>query len=695
MIRRVKKHAVPTFVIGTGVGFIFLGLFILWVALLPTPDLSSFEDRKVVESTKIYDRTGEVLLYDVNKDIRRSSISLSSISPYIRNATVALEDDTFYQHFGIRPISVVRAALANLVRGEFSQGGSTITQQVVKNSVLTTEKLISRKIKEWFLAIKLEQAYTKDEILETYLNESPYGGTLYGVEEASQNFFGVSASDVTLAEAAYLAALPKAPTFFSPYGNNREALESRKNFALRRMLELDFISEEEYDDAMKEQVVFEGRRDSSILAPHFVFYVQEELEEMYGPRFLETGGVKVITTLDYDLQNKAEAIVNQYALENAEKFDAENAALVSLDPRNGEILTMVGSRDYFDQEIDGNFNIAIAERQPGSTFKPFVYAQALREGYTRDTVVFDVATQFSTECRPTDLTSESPCYSPGNYDNTFRGPMKFIDALAQSVNIPAVKALYLAGIQDAITLASRMGLTTLEDPARYGLSLVLGGGEVKLLDMVSAYGVFAAEGVRHEPVAIKEIIDKDEVTIYENISSPRQVLEETVARELTYMLSNNEARIPAFGANSPLYFPGFDVAAKTGTTNDYRDAWIIGYTPNIVVGAWAGNNDNRSMDRQVAGFIIAPLWSTFMREALTARDQEFFGEVPPIPSDIQPILRGIWTNTNEDGEGFGGIHSILHFVNKNDPRGLPPGNPAQDSQYILWETAVQRWITNQ
>lgn len=686
-----KKHAIPTFIIATGIGFIFLGIFILWVALLPTPDLSSFEDRKVIESTKIYDRTGEVLLYDVNKDIKRSSIPLEDISPYIRNATVALEDDTFYEHMGIRPVSVLRAALANLLRGEFSQGGSTITQQVVKNSILTTEKLISRKIKEWFLAIKLEQKYTKDEILETYLNESPYGGTLYGVEEASQNFFGVSASDVTLAEAAYLAALPKAPTFFSPYGNNQEALENRKNFALKRMLELGFISEEEYKEALREQVVFEGRRDSSILAPHFVFYVQEELEKKYGPRFLETGGVKVITTLDYELQDKAEAIVNQYALENAERFDAENAALVSIDPRNGEVLTMVGSRDYFDEEIDGNFNIAVAERQPGSTFKPFVYAQALREGYTRDTVVFDVPTQFSTACSPTDLSNEAPCYAPNNYDSKFRGPMRFIDALAQSVNVPAVKALYLVGIQDAISLASRMGLTTLVDPARYGLSLVLGGGEVRLLDMVSAYGVFAAEGIRNEPVVIKEIIAKDDSTLYEQESNPRQVLEAEVARELTYMLSNNEARIPAFGANSPLYFPGYDVAAKTGTTNDYRDAWIIGYTPNIVVGAWAGNNDNRSMDKQVAGFIIAPLWSDFMREALVARDQEFFGEVPSIPQDIQPILRGIWINT-EDGEEFTGIHSILHYINKSNPRGPAPLNPAQDPQYLLWETAVQRWV---
>ena len=694
MIRRVKKHFFPIVAIGASIGFILFGLFVLWVALLPTPDLSSFEDRKIIDSTKIYDRTGEVLLYDVNHDITRNVISLSSMSPYIRNATVALEDDTFYQHIGVRPISVLRAVLTNIIRGEFSQGGSTITQQVVKNSILTKEKQISRKIKEWFLAIKLEKEYTKDEILETYLNESPYGGTLYGVEEASQNFFGISASDLTLAEAAYLASLPQAPTFYSPYGNNREALEDRKNFALRRMLDLNFITQEEHDAAKQEQVVFEGRRTASIKAPHFVFYVQEQLEEKYGPRFLDTGGIRVITTLDYELQTKAEAIVNQYALENAEKFDAENAALVAIDPKNGDVLAMVGSRNYFDDKIDGNFNIALAERQPGSTFKPFVYAQALREGYTRDTVVFDVPTQFSTSCRPTDLDSSSPCYAPSNYDNVFRGPMKFIDALAQSVNIPAVKVLYLVGIQDAISLASRMGLTSLVDPARYGLSLVLGGGEVRLLDMVSAYGVFANEGVRNEPTVIKEIIEKDDTKIFEQELRPQQVLETDVARELTYMLSNNEARIPAFGVNSPLHFPGYDVAAKTGTTNDYRDAWIIGYTPNIVVGAWAGNNNNRSMDKKVAGFIIAPLWNEFMREALSVRDKEFFGEVPPIPDDLKPILRGVWLTGEGFNEGIGGVHSILQYITKTNPRGPIPENPLNDPQYLFWETGVKRWIGN-
>ena len=380
----------------------------------------------------------------------------------------------------------------------------------------------------------------------------------------------------------------------------------------------------------------------------------------------------------------------RYALANSERHDAENAALIAIDPATGEILTMVGSRDYFDPDIDGNFNIALAERQPGSTFKPFVYAQALKEGFTRDTILFDLPTQFSARCDSDVFNSDDGCYSPSNYDDIFRGPMKLIDALAQSVNVPAVKLLYLVGIQDVINLSSRMGLTTLVDPARYGLSLVLGGGEVRLLDMTSAYSVFANKGVRNDTVSILEVRDKNNTVIYQPKYSPRTVLEESVAAELNYMLSNNVARTPAFGVNSPLYFPGYDVAAKTGTTNDYRDAWIIGYTPNIAVGAWAGNNDNRPMDKKVAGFIIAPLWNEFMREALLTRPKSFFGEIPEIPSDLKPILRGVWSVENTNNIPF--VHSILHYVEKSNPRGPQPLVPGNDSQYGHWEFSVQKWL---
>ncbi|MBL1434134.1 PBP1A family penicillin-binding protein [Candidatus Wolfebacteria bacterium] len=689
-LKLLRTHHQKVLAILFGTGFFMSGVLILWIALLPTPDLNAFEERKVIQSTKIYDRTGEFLLYDLSQDIKRSLVPLSDISPFIQNATIAIEDDRFYEHFGIRPISFVRALLVNITKGSFVQGGSTITQQVVKNSILTREKSITRKLKEWIIAVKLERVYSKDQILSVYLNESPYGGNLYGVEEASRAFFGKSANDTSIAEAAYLAALPKAPTYYSPYGNNRERLEDRKETVLLRMFELGFVTEEDYNEAIAEEVVFLPRGDQSIKAPHFVFYVQEKLERLYGPRVLEEGGFAVITTLDFDLQQKAEEIVLRYALANSERHDAENAALIAIDPATGEILTMVGSRDYFDPDIDGNFNIALAERQPGSTFKPFVYAQALKEGFTRDTILFDLPTQFSARCDSDVFNSDDGCYSPSNYDDIFRGPMKLIDALAQSVNVPAVKLLYLVGIQDVINLSSRMGLTTLVDPARYGLSLVLGGGEVRLLDMTSAYSVFANKGVRNDTVSILEVRDKNNTVIYQPKYSPRTVLEESVAAELNYMLSNNVARTPAFGVNSPLYFPGYDVAAKTGTTNDYRDAWIIGYTPNIAVGAWAGNNDNRPMDKKVAGFIIAPLWNEFMREALLTRPKSFFGEIPEIPSDLKPILRGVWSVENTNNIPF--VHSILHYVEKSNPRGPQPLVPGNDSQYGHWEFSVQKWL---
>ena len=356
-------------------GLVVAGGVFIWVSTLQIPDLSTFEERRILQSTKIYDRTGEILLYDLHQDVKRTIIPYESISRHIKNATVAIEDDTFFDHWGVRPLAIVRAALSNMRGGDLlgGQGGSTITQQVIKNSILVQEKTITRKIKEAILALRLEQVLTKDEILGHYLNESPYGGTLYGVEEASQSFFGKSASEVTLSEAAYLAALPQAPTRFSPYGNNRELLEARKNLVLSKMLDHKFITEEEYNAAKDEEVTFLPQAKTGIRAPHFVMYIREQLARKYGEEALAERGFRVITTLDYELQAPAEEIVKEKALYNKETFNAENAALMAIDPRNGEILAMVGSRDYFDEEIDGNFNIGLAERQPGSSFKPFVY----------------------------------------------------------------------------------------------------------------------------------------------------------------------------------------------------------------------------------------------------------------------------------------------------------------------------------
>lgn len=687
------------------------GVVFVWISTLEIPDLSTFEERRILQSTKIYDRTGEVLLYDLHQDVKRTIIPYEEISRHIKNATVAIEDDTFFEHWGVRPLAIVRAAISNLRGGDLfgGQGGSTITQQVIKNALLEPEKTLSRKMKEAILAIRLEQQLTKEEILAHYLNESPYGGTIYGVEEASQSFFGKSASEVTLAEAAYLAALPQAPTRYSPYGSERDGLlEDRKNHVLDRMLKNGFITEEEYNEAKDAEVTFLPQDTAGIKAPHFVMYVREILAEEFGEASLSERGFRVITSLNYDLQKEAERIVKEKAEYNETAFNARNAGLVAIDPNTGEILTMVGSRDYFDEEIDGNFNIALAERQPGSAFKPFVYAAAFARGYTPQTTLFDVPTQFSTACEPSNTTSEGDCYAPSNYDDEFRGPISMRNALAQSLNIPAVKTLYLAGIDNAIKLARDAGITTLTGGGRYGLTLVLGGGEVRLLEMVSAYGVFADEGVAHEVLPILSIENKDGDTVAEYEPRASQAIDRDVALSVTDVLADNVARTPLYGANSLLHFGDRDVAAKTGTTNDYRDAWIIGYTPNIVVGAWAGNNDNSSMAKKISGLIITPLWREYMDIALEEIEPASFPAPPAVPNDIKPVLRsngvvldsGALASEIEDGGTgtaaladiiYDRIHSILHFVVKENPRGPYPANPYSDGQYVLWEYGVTNW----
>jgi 1A family penicillin-binding protein len=668
--------------------FLVTGASVLWFATTEIPDLSSFDRRVLGESTKIFDRTGKVLLYDVNQNMKRTVIPFEEISPNIKKATLAIEDSDFYTHNGIKLSSIFRAILNNLTDLGYSQGGSTITQQVVKNSLLTKEKKISRKVKEIILSIKLEKSLAKDEIFSLYLNESPYGGTIYGVEEATQSFFGKSAKDITLAEAAYIAAIPQAPTHFSPYGKYREELESRKNLVLMRMKEIGSITSAEHDDALAEKVVFQDKASRGIKAPHFVMYVKQYLEETYGEEVLVEGGLKVITTLDYEMQQKAEEIVKKYALKNEKESDAENGAMVVIDPKTGDVLTMVGSRDYFDETIEGNFNVTTARRQPGSSFKPFVYAKAFELGYTPETVLFDAETQFSSKCKPSDFSDQDGCYSPQNYDGTFRGPISLRGALGGSINVPAVKLLYLVGVQNAMDLAKNMGITTLTDPDQYGLSLVLGGGEVSLLDMTGAYGVFANDGVKNKTGVVLKVEDKKGNVLEEKKEEDgEEVLSKNVSLTISDVLSDNVARTPIFGANSALYIPGRSVAVKTGTTNNFRDAWILGYTPNIVVGAWNGNNDNHPINKKSAGMLVAPMWREFMVEILKDLPNEPFEE-PELADkgDIKPILKGDWRT--------GDVHSILHYVNKENPLGPAPKNPETDSQYEYWEYGVQRWLIN-
>ena len=670
-----------------GLCFLLAGGLFLWAATLQLPDIASIENQKMDQSLKLYDKTGAVLLYNINNNAERTVVKLDQISPNVQHATISIEDPNFYSNHGIELRAILRAVLADITPGGVTQGGSTITQQVIKLTVLTTDKTITRKFKEWVLALKIEQVLSKDKILELYLNQASYGGHMYGVEQAAETFFGKHASEVSVPEAAYLGAIINAPSYYSPYGRHKKELDARKNLVLEKMFEHGYLSAAEKDLAKNSVVSFLTPKTSSITSPHFVFYVQQYLENKYGESVLEEGGWSVITSLDATLQAKAEEIVKAHAASNQTNFNASNTGLIALDPSTGQILSMVGSRNYFDTQIGGNFNVTLAARQPGSAFKPFAYAEAFIKGYTPETVVFDTRTQFSTSCQPNDLSTAPPCYSPVNYDNAFVGPITLRDALAQSRNIPAVKALYLAGIADTLTLAKSMGISTLGGQNQYGLTLVLGGGEVTLLDMTSAYGTFAQNGVRHAPVAVLQIKDSNGTIIEDNTQNPGdQVLPRPVAEKINDILSDSVARAP-LGENNLLSFPGRDVAVKTGTTNNYKDAWTVGYTPNLAVGMWAGNNDNTSMVRKVSGFIVGPMWHEFMAYALGTLPNQSFTRTEYDGSALKPVLRGVWQIPGTDGR----VHDILYWVNKDDPTGPPPANPAGDPQFALWDLPVQNW----
>jgi len=682
-----------------GIGIVLLSFIIIWVSTLQLPDFKAFNDRKVLSSTKIYDRTGEILLYDVHQDIKRTIISYEDMGVNIKNATVAIEDSEFYNHNGIRITAILRSTIWAKLTGKNIAGGSTITQQLIKNTLLTQERTITRKVKEWILAIKLEKMISKDEILALYLNEAPYGGNLYGIEEASRAFFGKAPIDLTLAESAYMAAIPNAPTRYSPYGKNKKDLDTRKNIVLNRMLELGFINPEEHQKAKSENVVFLPYQPANIQAPHFVFFIKEYLESKYGPEILDKGGLKVITTLDYELQKKAEESALKHALENEKNWKGKNASVVAIDPKTGHILAMVGSRDYFDKTIDGNFNVATALRQPGSSFKPIVYALAFKEGYTADTVLFDTKTEFNSSCsplgRPLPSSRGADCYMPGNYDDAFRGPMTLKNALAQSINVVAVKLSYLVGIKDSIRMAHDLGVSSLNDPDRYGLSLVIGGGETSLLDMTSVYSVFANGGVRNPYKGILSVEDSNGTILEKYKEESYQVLDNNITRILADILSDNVARTPTFGANSILRIPGRDVAVKTGTTNSNRDAWTIGYSPSLAVGVWVGNNENTPMGKGGAA-LAGPIWNEVMSFGLKNKPVENFEEPDPIDPSTPPILRGLWQGGEtfiENGveQSITNVHTILYWIDKNNPFSGKPSNPGNDPLYENWEYGVQKW----
>ena len=651
--RKLLFWLFPAFLIGT----------FYWVILRDLPSPTKLGRYDVPLATKVYDRKGN-LLFDIFVGQNRSPVPLSDIPKVVRDATIAIEDKTFYQHSGINPIGgLVRALYASILNKEI-QGGSTITQQLVKSALLTPERTITRKLKEFLLAPTVELLYSKDKILEMYLNTVPYGGTAWGIETAAEKYFGKPIKDVTLAEAAVLAGLPQAPTLYSPFGAHPELAEQRQKEVLRRMAEDGYITREQEQEAASTPI--EYKPETGIQAPHFVMYVKEQLVEKYGEALVERGGLKVTTSLDLDLQNYVQATVAAEVAKLKNMRVGNGSALVTK-PSTGEILAMVGSVDYFATP-SGSFNVTTALRQPGSSIKPINYAIGIENKIvTPATMFLYVPTCFIS-------VPGQPTYCPRNYDGTFRGPVQLRFALGNSLNIPAVKMLYLNTVKDMVASASAFGLDTLQDPSKYGLALTLGGGEVRMTDMAEAFSVFANAGIRHDLVAILKVVDKNNKVLEEykdpNLGKdiPSQLLltgERVVSPETAFLISHilldNNARMEAFGPSSALVVPGHAVSVKTGTTNDLRDNWTIGYTPQYLVATWVGNNDNSPMNNSLVSGVTgaAPIWNKIMRRVLEGKPDIWpkqpdgivgaqvcttTGQLPPSqPADGQPAPAGCQT----------------------------------------------------
>ncbi len=601
-------------------------------------------------STKIYDRHGQ-LLYEIYADQNRTPISIDKMPPYLLQATIAIEDKNFYHHHGFDTQGILRALYKTLT-GQRLEGGSTITQQLVKVALLSPERTLRRKLKEAILALATEILYSKDQILEMYLNHIPYGGTAYGIEAASQLYFHKHAQDLSLAEASLLAGLPQAPSRYSPFINPDKA-KLRQKQVLDRMVAEKFITPAQAETAFKEKLNF-ASPSKNIKAPHFVMYVRQQLEEKYGLQRVEQGGLRVITTLDLPLQEAAQASLTA-ELDKIKRLKISNGAALITNPATGEILAMVGSKNYFDNSIDGKVNITTRLRQPGSSIKPLNYALGLETKIiTPSTMLLDTPICFQIQGQRD--------YCPKNYDGRFHGPVQIRYALANSYNIPAVKVLALNDVANFIAFAHKMGITTWNDPSKYGLSLTLGGGEVKMLDMAVAFGVFANSGTKVPLHSILKVTDYrgNILEQYQPQQTQQQVdrmaqLEPTTCLNqqdqcplakplspetaflISHILSDNQARAAAFGTHSSLYIPGKTVAVKTGTTNNLRDNWTIGYTPNLLVATWVGNNDNSPMSYVASGVTGAsPIWHDLMTFALDYYQDKAQDWLQP-PTNIESV----------------------------------------------------------
>jgi 1A family penicillin-binding protein len=708
-------HSFWTWTIYSVLGIILvIALLFAWFSKdLPTP--SKIAGRKPTVSTKIYDKTGKMLLYETG-DQKRTIVPSDQMSQYLKDATISVEDANFYQHHGIRFSSILSAVVDKMLgRTAVLRGGSTITQQYVKTALLTSDRSIARKIKEAILAVELEFMFDKDQILTMYLNEIPYGNNTAGAEAAAKMYYALPAKDLSLAQAATLAAIPNAPTYYSPYGTHVEKLVNRRNYVLDRMAENGKITKEQADEAKKVDtttlnVAVKPRHDS-MLAPHFAMYVLEQIVDEYGEDKINKEGLNIVTTLDYDKQIMAEQAVKDGVPKN-DKYGAKNAALVSVDPKTGQVLAMVGSKDYFDTSIDGQVNVADSLRQPGSSFKPFAYATAFKSAdYSPSKIIYDMETNFG----------GNPPYIPHNYNNRTNGPITMRQALSNSLNIPAVKVLSLAGIDNVLRTASDMGITTLTNRQDYGLSLVLGAGEVKPVEMAGAFSVFATGGVKHDLMSVLKITDSSNKVLYEykpERNTGNQVLDPQIAYEMSSILSDNDARSLVFGTRSSLYFPDRTVAAKTGTTSSFKDAWTVGFTPSLATAIWVGNSNGVAMKNGADGSVLAgPIFHNYMVKALDGTPNEEFAK----PAGIQTVTVERWSNkvptqyssetttdifaawqipTDKDN-----VHQVLNLCKGTDK--LAPANaPAEliDTRTITvvhserpdnpnWENPVRDWAT--
>jgi len=624
--RRIDKKKAGTWLFRlTAAGVIFIAfLFIYFSRSLPDPN--RLLGRNVPESTKIYDRNGG-LLYEVHGEFKRTLISLEEVPASVQNATVAIEDKNFYKHGGISVTGLIRSLIVDITHGSKAQGGSTITQQFVKNAVLTREKSLWRKLKEIILSIEIEARFSKKDILKLYLNEIPYGRNAYGIEAAAQTYFNKHAKDLTLAESAYLAALPQAPTYYSPTGPHFDALQARQKAVLQAMKDQGYISEDQMQQALNEKVTF-TQVTNSISAPHFVMYVQDLLAQKYGERTVEQGGLKVYTSLDPDLQRVAEEAVKTGVDKFSKKYNANNAALVAVDPKTGQILAMVGSKDYFGEVspagctpgknclFEPNVNVATSQRQPGSSFKPYAYVTAFGKDfkYSPASMLVDVTTNFGSY--------GGKDYIPHNYNGQSNGPLSIRKTLAGSLNVPAVKILDLVGVDNVTQTARNLGITS--PLQNCGLSLVLGGCEVRLVDHVAAFAAIANEGDKHDKTPILKIIGQDGKTLEEYQDKSQQVIDAQAAYELINIMTDNNARSFIFGSNSPLAY-NRPVGCKTGTTQNWHDGWTLCFTPSIAIGVWSGNNDGTLLRQGADGvFVAAPIVKQVMDTYLKDKPTEDF-----------------------------------------------------------------------